>query len=262
MRFKAVGKKLLVVWRATNSLIQLVAALIGIAAGFSVITAVVGYLQQSISVYLPAIFASIFLLVVAIIVYAFVFRATSALKDDVLWRKAEFVYTISDDETRYVQIVKIEVEALRDGVCRFRNKYWWTGLGNQTLKLLSGGRLVESEPVPHEAWLYYTIDFGKHLIVGERETVIIEQVMTNVTKPPENILSKIVTEPINKLTLEANLPKTKKPKRVYGTVFSLPLPINQVGKTRDVGFDDTLWRARWEIDNPKLYYTYTIRWEY
>jgi len=259
-RLSAGWQRIKIAWRSFNEFFQLAAAILQFVTAASVITAVIGFIQRNWSVFLTAGIFSLGIILGLVFAYR-AFIASTSLRVDVYWKSAKYVYTISDDELDYEQIVEIEIQALRDGVESFVNKFWWTGTGEQDLRLLSIGHFLEMPPVPREAWRYYKVNFGRALNAGETETVIIQQTMKDTGRTHEPILSKVVTEPLGHLILEVHPPKTRPPSKVvlyeHATAFVLH-PVS----SKVVPFDRSKWCINWEIANPKFGHTYTIRWEY
>jgi hypothetical protein len=241
-------------------LIQLAAAVLQILAAVGAIASIVGFITSNWALLAAGGTATIASLATTYIAYKAIISSTT-LRNDIYWRSATFTYTISKNAVDYDQVVEIEIQALRDGINTFVNKYWWTGTGEQDIRVLSKGHFLEGPPIPREAWRYYRVNLGRALPAGSTERVVIKQVLKDQGKTHEPILSKTVTEPIGKLALKVNLPRNRHPAKITRNEYSSAFIINPVS-SEIADFDTATWQIRWEISNPKLGHTYTIRWEY
>lgn len=259
-RLFAVWTKVKILWRSFNEFFQLAAAILQFVTAASVLTALGALIYRNWTVFLTASLLAFGIVIVSVLAYRAFIESTS-LRTDVYWKSAKYIYTISDNELDYEQIVEIEVQALRDGIESFTNKFWWTGTGEQHLNLLSPGHFLEMAPIPREAWRYYKVNFGRALQAGESETVAVQQKMKDTGKTHEPILSKVVTEPLGQLILEVHPPKTRLIKKVVQYEHASAFVLHPVS-SKVIPFDRANWRIRWDIPNPKFGHTYTIRWEY
>lgn len=259
-RLSAVWVRVKIIWRAFNEFLQIAAAILQVVTAASVLTALAALILGNWTVFLGASVFSLLIVTTVVLAYRAVISSTS-LRTDIYWKSARFLYTVSDNELDYEQVVEIEVQALRDGVESFINKYWWTGTGEQKIELLSTGPFIEMAPVAREAWRYYRVNFGRALRSGETESVVIRQTMKDTGKTHEPILSKVVTEPLGRLILEARPPKTRTPNRVTRYEHATAFVLHPV-RSEVIPFDRANWCIHWEIPRPRLGHTYTIRWEY
>lgn len=178
------------------------------------------------------------------------------------WVTAEYLYTIHEDDPKHhSQRITIMLEALRQGVDHFENRYLWSGDGDEdSIKLLSSGHSVMGLPVQRGIWKYYYVHFGHELAMSERTEIKVLQELYDTKGKFEPFLAKTIIEPVDHLTLRVALPRNQTPSKIQFTEGSGSVPSDSLIRKETGKFDADNREIRWEIQSPVLGHRYEIRW--
>jgi len=257
-RLKAAWTRIVLLFKVLSEFVKLASAILGLIAAGGIIAAVIGFVTQRWTIFATGGLVASGILVAIWVLYRNILEATS-LRADLYWKKAKYSFQIFEDNVSMQQVAEITVQALRDGIDRLQNKYYWTGRGEMRLEILSKGHHLLGKPVLKEAWHYYDVSLGRSLRAGETETVVIRQTMRDTAGTFEPILTKTVTEPLEHLTLEVIPSRTSPPDKVIRFEHASYFPTHPV-RSEAMPWHKEEEKIVWEIDSPKLHHTYGIRW--
>jgi hypothetical protein len=152
--------------------------------------------------------------IVALIVALVLYRRASVA--EYTWESAEYVYRFDrDDPRRQVQFTKIKIRANRDDVAFFRNRYYWTGQGENRLRVLGSGQRIVAEGVATDSQRrYYYVLLERPLSRGQTAIIHIRQDLFDTGHTFHPVLAKSLNEPVGELTLRVVYPTGLEPRRV------------------------------------------------
>lgn len=180
-----------------------------------------------------------------------------ALDFDFSILETEIVY-VHEMKNKMVYTKKKKVKTLKSGLDRYSDKYHWTGRGTLSLSTpISGHKVIET--IKKSVWQYYEIKFPRVLKEGEEvqtEVVWTLEDKANVAVP---FVSSTISEPTDllKITLRTpeNLGVTRATKEISCSIEAKK-PIRE---------DDLILHrgeGTWEVENPKLFHHYELRWDW
>ncbi|MCW6007978.1 hypothetical protein K1W54_26045 [Micromonospora sp. CPCC 205371] len=184
------------------------------------------------------------------------------------WESAEYEYRFDrDDPRRHVQVTKIKIRANRDDVALFRNRYHWTGQGENRLRVLSVGHRIVAEGVtPESQRRYYYVLLDRPLNRGQTAVIHIRQDLYDAGYAFHPVLAKSLNEPVGELTLRVVYPSGLEPWRVmarelvrngnsdsgWRTLRERPVDLDSTGDTSEAVF---------ETSSPRVGRRYDLAWE-
>jgi hypothetical protein len=179
------------------------------------------------------------------------------------WVSATFHLTFDPlDPDRHWQRSEILIEALRNGVDRFENRYSTTATGPGADP---GPQLVKSPgqtllgPIRQSTWNYYEVWLGRQLRAGERAKIVVVQQFTDRAHTFLPHLSKTIAEPIGLLTLKVSFAPNRMPLEVRAATQR-----GNPGPRADapiLELDDQGQVTRVE-HRPRIGYEYLIEWDW
>ncbi len=174
---------------------------------------------------------------------------------DAEMRSKEIEYRYTSRKT-LLYTKQMRIAALRNGVDRYVDKYYWSGEG--TVLLTS---MVNEHTLRHvghrNVWQLYEIQFPWPLAKGEEIDVGVKWEMTVTGRTPAPFFSQTVVEPTERLLFKLRLPEdfgiTKVVKSVLPSIESLRPIESAEGVLTDGTFT-------WEISRPSLMHCYQVHW--
>jgi hypothetical protein len=161
------------------------------------------------------------------------------------------------DQTHLEYTKRHRIRALREGLDRYPDKYFWTGDMSPDVRTKVRGQIF-TPTMRKNYWQHYEVLFGRYLNKNEEIETELAWLLDDSSKRAVPFISATIEEPTDllKLTLEvpiewgltevicevANGASAKRP------LESKTMAIDQQGK------------AEWSISNPKLLHHYEMRW--
>lgn len=248
-------RRIRVGWRFLSGFLQFFATLATIllflGIGTGIVSAVKSNWLNALSATSVALMAFVFLFMLRRII-----RGSTNARSDLVWEDSHHILRFSDDPEVMIGDTIINIRALRDGVDRVNLKFFWTGTGTSDLKLQSPGHYISGKPVRREVFSYYDVCFGRRLKANEPEEIRIRQTFEDTGRTFEPVLSKTVTEPVEKLLLQVNFEKP--PATITRYIHASYFPVDEQYSER-LPFTGNV--HTWEIKRPKYGNKYTLRWE-
>lgn len=176
-----------------------------------------------------------------------------------IWHEYEITHKYINI-THIVHTRRYKIEALKDGLTTFNERFFWTGGDeNYSIKCLSKGHTL-SFLQKENLFNHYAVSFGRTLRKGDIEEVIIEWQLHDPEKKAQPFISTPIKEPTLKLKLVVIFPELMNVQEIAKEI-SFPhgrkIPIYFKSEIVENGI------FKWESSKkskPKLFYHYEIRW--
>jgi hypothetical protein len=183
--------------------------------------------------------------------------------NDYSWESADYTYRIDpDDPLHHVQIAKIVIRANRHNVQLFRSRYWWTGVGQSRLKVLSPQHRLVADFV-RDAWHYYYILLEQALSKGGRTAVVVEHDLYDADRMFQPMISKDVSEAVVALTIRVVFPPHLRPRKVLAAELSRSRDRDvywQTVREKEIPVDDATGEVVFSPGRPRLGRRYRLAW--
>ncbi|MHC5907386.1 hypothetical protein ACVNF4_26380 [Streptomyces sp. S6] len=181
-------------------------------------------------------------------------------------RKMSFTYSFDpDDLRRQKQEVEIEIEARRDNVTLFSNRYNWSGQGGASqISLTSNAQVLLDNPrMTVQGWRYYYVHFLNPLLQGETAQVCVLQNLFDEGEKFEPHLSKHVRESLSELFLRVIFPDGHMPaKDEFYVVERKGFRDGKTIQRVDFEYDVATKVVSARIKKPRKGNTYSIEWNW
>jgi hypothetical protein len=183
--------------------------------------------------------------------------------NDYSWESADYTYRFDpEDPLHHVQVARITIRANRHNVQLFRNRYWWTGVGDSQLRVRSPQHRLLADIV-RDAWHYYYVLLEQALSKGGRTTVVVEHDLYDKDRMFQPMITKDVSEALVGLTMRVVFPAQMRPRKVLAAelVRSRDRHVYwQILKEREITVDDATGEVVFSVDRPRLGRRYRILW--
>jgi hypothetical protein len=180
--------------------------------------------------------------------------------EDVEILRKEIVYEYLPDGKTLFQRKYLQIKALRNGVTQFKDRYRWTGGGQCTVRSLTPGFKITNLPreVEH-IWEYFDVIFPYPLHIDDVLDFAIEWKMIDEEKIAATFLSTMIDRETKYLLLQVNLPPELAPKRAYFHDFANYID-TLPERTQPIQWSPATKCITYEVNQPKKYHKYLIRW--
>ncbi len=166
-------------------------------------------------------------------------------------------------DRRATQVKRFRIEALRDNVTSFRDRYKWSGAGKCDLSLVTpGARLSgpyktrEPEGAP---WDVYEVQFDPPLARGEVRDIEIRWDLYDEAGQARTFYATTISVPTKYLRIE--IPLHRPPLGVKGVVLPSDPDADPI-EVSDLRADTGTNTISWEVKQPRLRYRYLITWQW
>lgn len=253
-----------------SDLVQLTSALLGVLVLVGGGSAVIGYLQHN--GLMVAIGAVVITLGVALIVILQSLlarpkrglvrgRLAKALsRQDLKLRLKEITYTYDAPKTKLSQRKRFEVEALRDGLASFTDRYFWTGDGPCTIHTDTAGFHIVNQR-KREFWDVYDVEFPHPVSRGTVVEFVVCWDLVDDSIQAQPFLSTMIDVETDRLEMRVRLPRAIRPSVAYAHVFQNYIHDIPV-ETSAAEWDDTTELLSVSVDNPALNSKYVVNWQW
>jgi len=181
------------------------------------------------------------------------------------WLEADYTYLINaEDPRRQRNSIRVKIEARRDNVTLFKNRYAWTGEGGSDLKLKSEDHRLLTVLMRDADWHYYYVIFGHPLRRRASTTVEIEQELYDSAGAFQPFYSKEVIEPLKALTLRVILPSNLEPRNIVGVEMTLMRRLAEwrIAGERPLEINPATGEVVFTVDRPVVGRRYQILWNW
>jgi hypothetical protein len=178
--------------------------------------------------------------------------------------ETESLYVIhEDDPTHHTFTITTKIEATESGVNIFENTYRWTGKGKEEPpRVISPGHVLLGETVNDSGWKYYYIHLGQPLNVGDTTVIQTVQDLQDSEHSFDPYLAKIISQPVDLLTLRVILPKSALPSKIDFTEWNTEGPAGNIIESRSGTINHQNGEICYSIKKPAIKHKYEIRWKY
>ncbi|GLY04597.1 MULTISPECIES: hypothetical protein [Actinoplanes] len=186
------------------------------------------------------------------------------------WESAEYVYEFDPhDVLKQQQTVKVTIRANKNKVERFRNRYIWSGTGeNPPPRVLGGHTLVPEISRPGLSawdlpWRYYYIVLDRPLNKGATADLEILQDLHDVDRTFRPTLAKTVTDPLGTLKLRVIFPPGIRPAEVRAVEWSWSKSSDgawDISAEKAIRVDSVTGEAVYAIEKPRVGARYELIW--
>ena len=154
---------------------------------------------------------------------------------------------------------RYKLQALRDDLSTFQDKYRWTGSGTATLSTaIPEHRVQDTERL--NVWQFYEVNFGRALQRGE---IIEIEVVWQLEDPEEKAVhfcSATVDEPTKLLTMTLRIPPELGVRTVQQEV-AMSIGARHIIQSESANLN-RMGELSWRINKPRLLHYYEIRWDF
>ncbi len=265
-------KTLRIIWSLVSNVLQIISAFISIVT-LSFVAAFFAKISHFQNLVVPLIAFAVGIIVAGSLILAFYFlRASTRLKQlpprwllrSYKYLETESLYEIhEDDPTHHTFTITTKIEAIESGVNIFENTYRWTGKGKEeTPRVISPGHVLLGETVNDSGWKYYYVHLGQPLSIGDTTVVQTIQDLQDIEHNFDPYLAKIISQPVDLLTLRVILPKNALPSKIDFTEWNSEGPAGNVIKSTPGTINHQNGEIRYLIKKPVIKHKYEIRWKY
>jgi hypothetical protein len=265
-------RSLRTVWSLVSNILQIISAIISIVT-LSFVAAFFAGLAHFQNLVVPLITFALGVLVAGSIMLVFYFLRASILlkKSPPRWLlrsykyvKTESLYKIHEDDTlHHTFTITTKIEAIESGVNIFENTYRWTGKGKEEKpKVVSSGHVLLGETVNDSGWKYYYVHLGQPLNIGDATEIVTIQELYDTENSFDSYLAKIISQPVDLLTLRVILPRNTLPTKIDFTEWNIDGPAGNIIKSTLGTINHQNGEICYLIKKPVIRRKYEIRWKY
>ncbi|HLJ36361.1 MAG TPA: hypothetical protein VKU38_22065 [Ktedonobacteraceae bacterium] len=265
LRFQNLIRKLKTISTLAFNILQFFAALIAIIATATG-TAIVAWLFHFQGWVVPLSTFLLGVFVTFVLVIVFLLRASPPrwVLGGYKYIKIDCLYIIHEDDPKHhTYMFEVEIEAIKSGVSIFESTYRWTGHGiEEEPKVVSSGHILLGKIIKQNGWKFYYIHLGQELKIGARTTVKIRQELHDADNNFEPYLSKVVSLPMDHITLHVVLPKALFPAKIFFREWDAAGPAGRIIREAPGKINSHSGEIRWEIPSPVFRHRFSIDWIY
>lgn len=180
--------------------------------------------------------------------------------EDVEILRKEIVYEYLPDGKTIYQRKHLQIQALRNSLTHFKDRYRWTGRGKCSVRSLTPGfKITNQHKEEEEIWEYFDVSFPYPLHKDDIVEFTIEWELLDEESIAVSFLSTMIDRETRYLLLQVNLPPELAPKRAHfheyaNYIDTLP------ERTQPVQWSPATKSISYEVLQPKKYRKYLIRW--
>lgn len=183
-------------------------------------------------------------------------------EEDVEILSKEIVYEYLEDGKTMYQRKHVKIRMLRNGVHSFLDRYRWTGSGPCVVKSLTNGfEVTNLREEDGGIWQFFDVSFSHPYHKDDVVEFTIEWEMVDEDGKAVPFLSTMIDRETKYLLLQVRLPRQLTPIRAYFheyTNYIDTLPSD----TQQIRYNPAARSITYEVNEPKKYRKYQIRWYY
>ena len=165
-------------------------------------------------------------------------------------------FTYGKDESYFETNINLCIK--KTGVNTYRGMFYWSGSEAPTFRCKSNIQhfiILTQRDVLTE----YEVRLGKNYRKGDKVSITISAVMPDSQHHFIPYFSKRIVEPINKLRIKIAIPSQYNVSELIREEVAIVRNENDTGECVKL---DEHFETIWEVARPKLYYVYSVRWEF
>src|SRR5712691_6720747 len=135
--------------------------------------------------------------------------------------RKEIIYEYLADQTTLIQRKHLQLQALRNGINSYTDRYRWTGSGRSILKMLTSNfEIINQRKQGDPEWDYFDISVPHHLNKGQIVEFTIEWELADEKRTGLPFLASTIDVETKYLLLQVILPPELAPTRAYAYEFA------------------------------------------
>lgn len=171
--------------------------------------------------------------------------------------KKECTYTYKNKNNMTYR-KKLTLKVLKNNMDCYHDRYFWTGHGNTTV-VSEYDDQEYAETVRKDIYQEYVIKFDRNLKKGEVIETSLFFTLEDLDNKAIPFLSTTISEPTDYLSMKVMIPVSFRIERAIAEIF--PCADSYIPVKTEIIFFDKDGEVKWEINNPKRFHLYSLRWK-
>ena len=171
--------------------------------------------------------------------------------------KKEYTYTYKDKKNMTFR-KKLTLKALKNNTDCYHDRYFWTGHGDTTV-VSEHNDQEYAETIRKDVYQEYVINFDRNLKKGEVIVTSIFFTLEDLDNKAIPFLSTTISEPTDYLSMKVKVPVSFRIEKAIAEIF--PCADSYIPVKTEIILFDKDGEAKWEVNNPKRFHLYSLRWK-
>ena len=171
--------------------------------------------------------------------------------------KKEYTYTYTDKNNMTFR-KELALKVLKNNTDCYHDRYFWTGHGNTTVASEHNDQEY-AETIRKDVYQEYVINFDRNLKKGEVIETSIFFTLEDLDNKAIPFLSTTISEPTDYLSMKVKVPVSFGIEKAIAEIF--PCADSYIPVKTEIILFDKDGEAKWEVNNPKRFHLYSLRWK-